>query len=351
MKETDAPLYRCLKCRGTLALAEARSTRTDEVLEGMLACAACGAKYPIVRAIPRFVESSNYAASFGYQWKAFARTQVGGQQKVWSKARFDATTKWPNGLEGQVILEAGCGAGRFTGIALDTGAEIYSFDLSEAVEANLDNIRDAARTERLHLFQASIHDVPLPPGLCDKIFCLGVLQHCPDVKQAYLSLVPYLKPGGELVVDCYLSQPVKHLFNLKYLLRPFFKWWKPSTLFRFWSAVMSVTFDLKSILNRTPQVGKHLAGLIPIGRLSYEPEYRFTVAEMKEIKTLSVFDMLSPKYDQPQKLSTFRAWMEEAGLEIIELTTGYNGINARARRPLTAEAPAAPAERKIPAMS
>src|SRR5262249_55543829 len=161
------------------------------------------------------------------------------------------------------------------------------------------------------------YDIPLPPAMFDKIFCLGVLQHCPDVRKAYLSLVPLLKPGGELVVDCYLSQPLRHSFNLKYLLRPFFSWWKPSWLFRFWSVVISLAYDVKSILNRIPLAGPALAALVPIGRLSYEPEYHFSRAELKEIKTLSVIVMLSPRYDQPQRLSTVRAWMEEAGLEIL----------------------------------
>ena len=162
----------------------------------------------------------------------------------------------------------------------------------------------------------------------------GVLQHTPDVKRSYLSLVPFLKPGGELVIDCYLSQPLKHMFNLKYLLRPFFKWWKPSWLYAFWYAVMTVAFYLKASLTRLPLIGNLLARLIPIGRLNYEPEFHFSTAEMIEIKTLSVIDMLSPKYDQCQKLESFHAWMAKAGLELLELTTGYDGINARARKPL-----------------
>jgi hypothetical protein len=95
-----------------------------------------------------------------------------------------------------------------------------------------------------------------------------------------------------------------------------------------------MAFDLKFFLSRIPGIGRLVCEIVPIGRLSYEPEMKFTRAELKEIKTLSVFDMLSPKYDQPQKLSTFRSWMIEAGLEVLEITTGFNGINARGRKPL-----------------
>ena len=216
--------------------------------------------------------------------------------------RFFATTGWSRDLREQKVLEAGCGAGRFTGVALDTGAEVYSFDLSGAVDACQGNVTSPEQRNRHHLFQASIYEIPLPHGMFDKIFCLGVLQHCSDVRGAFLSLVSFLKPGGELAADCYLSQPLKHCFNLKYWLRPFFKWWKPSMLLTFWSAVISVAYDLKSFLARIPGVGKGLMRLIPIGRLSFEPEMKLTIPEIKEIKTLSVIDMISPKYDQPQKL-------------------------------------------------
>lgn len=336
MKYSDINAFCCPRCRSNLILSDNSKldSPSQEIIEGWLICISCNNKYPIIKSIPRFINYDNYASSFGYQWKKFARTQIGGVQKRISKIRFDATTKWSDNLQGQLILEVGCGAGRFSEIVLETGAEVYSFDLSKAVEAGLDNIQSQELKQRHHLFQADIYEIPLPYEMFDKIFCMGVLQHCPDVKKAYLSLIPFLKPGGELVVDCYLSQPLKHLFNLKYWLRPFLKWWKPSWLFVFCSITISMAYDIKSFLANLPLIGKWVSDLIPIGRLNYEPDYHFSISEIKEIKTLSIFDMLSPKYDQPQKLSSFRSWVQEAGLDILELTTGYNGINARAHRPL-----------------
>jgi SAM-dependent methyltransferase len=248
-----------------------------------------------------------------------------------NRERFFATTHWADRLTGQQILEAGCGAGRFSSVALSTGAEVFSFDLSVAVEACLENI-PSTQKPRHHLFQASIYEIPLAHEMFDKIFCLGVLQHCPDVKRAFLSLIPHLKPGGELAVDCYWRQPLRDAFNPKYLLRPFFKWWEPALLFKFWTAVISATYDLKALLNRIPVAGPPLARMIPIGRLNFEPDLKLSVPEIKEIKTLSVFDMLSPKYDQPQTLETFEAWIHEAGLETVKLTLGHNGINAVVRK-------------------
>ena len=334
MKKSDANVFRCPACRGPLLL-QADDAAGEEVKEGSLRCQKCGTQHAIVDSIPRFVPYDNYAASFGFQWNAFARVQTDPAQMPYNHERFFATTDWPSDLSGQTILEAGCGAGRFTCVALETGAELYSFDLSRAVDACFDNVEKPDVKRRHHLFQADINAIPLPHGMFDKIFCLGVLQHTADVKKAYLSLIPFLKPGGELAADCYLSQPLEHAFNLKYWLRPFFKWWKPSMLLTFWSAVVSVAYDLKSLLARIPGIGASLMRIIPIGRLNFEPEMRLSVPEIKEIKTLSVIDMLSPKYDQPKKLSDFEAWSREAGLELVKLTLGYNGINVRVRRPLS----------------
>ena len=347
MKYSDINIFCCPKCRGSLdffktgefdkesdASGSRRQERdAQEGREGWMICADCHSKYPIIESIPRFSERHNYAASFGYQWRKFNRVQVGVRQEQISRIRFYKTTRWNEKLHGELVLEVGCGAGRFTKIALDTGAEVYSFDLSGAVEANMVNIESDNLKWHHHLFQADIYQIPLRQAMFDKIFCLGVLQHCPDPKRAYLALAPFLKPGGELVVDCYLRQPLKDIFKLKYLLRPLFKWWRPFHLFVVCTFMVSIAYDLKSFFIKLPLFGKYIAKLIPIGVLNYEPEYHFSVAEMKEIKTLSLFDMVSPKYDRPQRISDFRLWMAEAGLEILTLVVGYNGINARGRRP------------------
>jgi hypothetical protein len=57
---------------------------------------------------------------------------------------------------------------------------------------------------------------------------------------------------------------------------------------------------------------------------------------MKRIKSLNVFDMLSPRYDNPQSLETVRRWIAQEGLELVRCDIGYNGINAKARRPQAA---------------
>ena len=99
--------------------------------------------FPIVRSIARFVPSEDYAHSFGYQWNYFDKTQLdshmGNDLSRRTIFRHHAMAK-ANGRTGGSAKPA-CGMGRFTQIALETGAELFSFDLSNAVEANLRNKR------------------------------------------------------------------------------------------------------------------------------------------------------------------------------------------------------------------
>jgi hypothetical protein len=99
--------------------------------------------------------------------------------------------------------------------------------------------------------------------------------------------------------------------------------------------MIPLAFEIKSFLHRTPAIGHSMAALIPIGPLSHAGiGLHYSDRELKQVKILSAFDMLSPRYDLPQKMEDVRLWFQEAGLVEMETCFGYNGINARGRRPL-----------------
>lgn len=330
MRRKAVELFSCPVCSRELRLASVadEDLRTGEVREGQLACIGCGATYPVVRSMPRFVSSEEYAASFGYQWNQYERIQIDKHMhNNLSRERFDATTGWPANLQGQRILEAGCGAGRFTQLVVERGAELFAFDLSTAIEANY---RNNGGAENLHIFQADIYRIPLRRESFDKIFCLGVLQHCPDVRGAFLSLVPLLRPGGEIVIDVYRKHQL--LPPLKYWFRPFVRRMKTETLHALLRMTIPPLFDLKKFVYRIRAVGRPLGNLIPIGPISHKPKFDYTDEELKEIKVLSALDMLSPVHDHPQKVEDVKAWFAAVGLAEVEIKYGFNGINAKGKR-------------------
>ena len=323
----------CPNCGEALRVAgrEESSNELHDIDEGALICNECAAAFPIVRSLPRFVSSDNYAASFGFQWSRFPTLQLDSVMgNDLSRRRFYDCTRWARELPGERILDAGCGAGRFTQFALESGAEVLSFDLSGAVDAALANHRNV---RRFHVFQASIYRLPLRQNLFDKIFCMGVLQHCPDPRQAFLSLIPFLRPGGTIVIDVYAK--TRFPPPLKYWVRPITRRLPPKVLYSVLSRVIPLAFEIKSYVSRAPAIGPRVAALIPIGPLSHAAiGLHYSDRELKQVKVLSAFDMLSPRYDLPQKVEDVKKWFQQAGLVEIETRFGYNGINATGRRPL-----------------
>lgn len=296
-----------------------------------LVCRSCTRSFPVVGDIPRFVSADNYAQSFGFQWNQFSRTQLDENWGIAaSRDRFVNETKWPSDLRGQTVLEAGCGAGRFTAHAANTGATLVSFDYSTAVEAAH---RNHGHLGNVLFLQADIHALPLKTQAFDKIYCFGVLQHCPDPARAFNSLLPFLKPGGEIAVDVYrLSW--RSLFMGKYYLRPLTRRMPPERLLPRVKRYVDVVFPALTLPHKI--VGSRAARMLGqvMGVCDYRGYFPLSEAHHRELALLDTFDMLSPAHDHPKSVATIRRWFEAAGFEAIDVKPGYNGVEARGRKPL-----------------
>jgi len=301
-----------------------------EIVEGDLVDRASGAEYPIRNGIPRFVREGDYAASFGFQWRLFARTQIDRFNGTdITRTRFFSSSGWDAvELKGQKVLEVGCGAGRFTQVVLDTGAELYALDCTVAVDACRQN---NSPHPALHLFQADLYAMPFAPAQFDRIFCYGVLQHTPDVRRAFLSMVPFLKPGGEISLDVYLKTFRSHYLNAKYWLRPLTRRINRERLYRVVRLIAPRWIPLSNAIRRIPKVGWFLDSLVPIP--NYTDWLPLTPVQVVEWAILDTFDEFSPEYDQPQTPETVRAWFREAKLELVRMKVGGNMIIATGRKP------------------
>ena len=275
--------------------------------------------FPIINGVPRFVPADNYTNSFGFQWNKFQKTQIDREVKnsSFSKERFFVATEWDKeDLTGKNVLEVGSGAGRFTQIVLDyTKANLYSIDYSDAVSANYRN--NAHHGDRLHLFQASIYEMPFPDNSFDKVFCFGVLQHTPDFKKSVKSLIDKAKPGGEIAVDFY---PIKGWYtkiNAKYMLRP---WTKKMSHEKLLNKIDRNADRLIKTYKVIDKMGLAMIGhrFLPICDINRTLPANLSKEELREWVVLDTFDMFSPAYDNPQKISTVKKWMEECGVNVTQ---------------------------------
>src|SRR5262245_31660238 len=175
----------CPSCHRDLVL-KVGVEEGGEVEEGALSCGTCQQTHPIVRGIPRFVSSEGYTGSFGRQWNKFARLQLDSKNGTdFSRQRFYSITEWaPAALKDKLVLDAGCGAGRFSEVLLQDGAEVVAVDLSSAVDACRQNLRGHPR---FHCVQASLYELPFRDAAFDIVSCIGVVQHTPDPKRTVSS--------------------------------------------------------------------------------------------------------------------------------------------------------------------
>jgi len=293
---------------------------------GSLNCSACARSYPITNFIPRFVaRQKNYAESFGYEWSRHWQTQLDRYSGLpISRERFFRETGWDKQLNGQIILEAGSGAGRFTEHAASTGATVISFDYSSAVEANY---RNNGNSQNVLIVQASIYEMPFREDYFDKVFCIGVMQHTPDPQKAFICLSKALKSGGKIAIDVYQK----------------YKWWKQVTITRYYVRPLTKKIPFPELYSFCrlwvkfwwPFIGlsAKLTGRRFLNRFLLIPDYRdihtFSDEMHREWATLDSFDMLSAAYDFPQSKGSVISWFKKAGLTEVDVNYGGSLVVGR----------------------
>ncbi len=314
MRQSLLDLLSCPGCGSSLKLKDAENSG-DRIRNATLVCTSCKKTYPVTDYIPRFVPETNYADNFGFQWNEFAKTQLDSHSGTTiSRDRFFSFSGW-NGdeLAEKTVLDAGCGAGRFTEIALSCGAKVVALDYSSSVDACYANL---GTNENLHVVQADIYHMPFHPATFDYVYCFGVLQHTPDVKKSFMSLVPMPGDEGKLAVDVY-PQMFRNVFWSKYWLRPITKRMSKPKLFNFSKRLVKYILPVSRSVSRVPHIGRNLKYLLPV--VNYYGVYPLSCEQHKEWSLLDTFDMLGPEYDSPQTIRTIRRWFEEAGFCDVEV--------------------------------
>ena len=327
MNHDVVPLLRCLDCDADLKL-EAAVESNGRVESGNLQCTRCTSSWPIVNFVPRFVPPVNYAANFGMQWIRFSKTQLDSHSGIPISRRrfFESTGASEDDLRGKLVLDVGCGAGRFAEIALSTGARLIAVDFSSAVDACFANL---GANPRIDVIQADVYALPFKRASFDYVYCLGVLQHTPKPRAAFLALTEQIKPAGRISVDVYPKLPFIFLWP-KYWLRPLTRRMKPERLLRWVERMVPWLLPISDTIGKIPLIGPKLRYAVPVmnHRLSL-PE--LSDRQVHEWAVLDTFDMFGATYDQPQTGSGLREWLDAAGLHDTEiLSRGF--LIARGRR-------------------
>ena len=300
-------ILRCLHCQRRL-VCEAEA----------LVCLNCASRYPVVDGIPRFVEQQFYAGSFGFQWLKHNKTQLDNESSRKSEKDFILRTRFrPEELAGKLVLDVGCGMGRYAEVATKWGATVVGVDLSRAVEAARRNLADRDAV----ILQADAFRLPFAAESFDYIYSLGVLHHTPDCEAAVKSLPRFLKPGGELAVWLYSGYNPWYRFSDIY--RKITRRMPPRLLHALCYGTIPL-YGFHQVLRKIPLVGRPSSGvlrmLLPMS-FNSDPQWR----------VLDTFDWYSPWYQSKHTYEEVFRWFESCGLE--DLSVGEIPIAVRGRKP------------------
>ncbi len=283
---------------------------------------------PYLGGVLRFREDSGYNSSFALQWNRFKTNQLDAVNGTQLSRRRFAETGWvPSDLAGKRVLEAGCGAGRFTRILAEAGARLVTFDYSAAIDVCREN---NGSFSNVIFLQCDIFDMPFRPGVFDYVFCHGVLQHTPDPKRAFMALSRLVRPGGCISIDVYRKDGLIRPWKSKYLWRPLTTRMRPEHLLAVLEWFIPKWLPIDTAIKRIPWFGNYLGAVIPCWN------YFFTDLSPEQKRAWAVmdtFDALAPFYDNPVRMEDVRSWFAELGWPEVEVRPGGNGVVGNGRRP------------------
>jgi SAM-dependent methyltransferase len=247
MKKKLLEYIECNKCKKDFKLIE---FETDtEIKNGILICKKCSAYYFISNYIPRFVDKKVYSDPsfeiqfakeisqnvnpsylrpeedllnelkkqnikfFGHEWVHFNRH--GFDDKVYNtkfeeQIFHEKTLLRKKEIKSKLVLDGGCGNGRYTYQAARCGAEVIGFDLGPGVHSAYENTKEF---DNVHIVQADIFNLPFKDNIFNYVFSIGVIHHTGNSKRALFNLIKTLKRKGTIAVTCYHKGNIIWEFN------------------------------------------------------------------------------------------------------------------------------------------
>lgn len=139
---------------------------------------------------------------FDYQWKNLPSPALEhNQDRITELVRMvDLPERW---FSGKVVLDAGCGSGRYTYALQQLGAEVYSVDISP-VAVELTKRVNPNRTFLMDIsnqklwWSGTSHEIGY-----DLVFSFGVIHHTERPRETFQNLCEMVYPGGYLWLMVY----------------------------------------------------------------------------------------------------------------------------------------------------
>ncbi len=273
-------------------------------------------------------DQSRTRSAYGLQWNTF-RIVRPDEDRATFRNRTGLT---PGDLEGTLVLDAGCGMGRYLRVVAEAGAQAVGMDLSRAVDAARDQTRE---WPGVSVTQGDLLRLPFAEGSFDHIYSLGVLDHTPDPRRAFLGLAKLLKPGGRIAIWVYPRErpALERIIETHRAISTRLPLGVLVPLCRVMAPVGALKRRLMASPNRLVARAGVALNLMTIG-VSMHPD--------PEVRVCDTLDWYAPRYLSRHTIEEVRGWFAEAGLvDVVDLSRDQvyfhagqgNGVNLAGRRP------------------
>jgi ubiquinone/menaquinone biosynthesis C-methylase UbiE len=179
-------------------------------------------------------------------------------------------------LDGKIVLDAGCGSGRFAAFAAPRAQTFVAVDIGRHIHLCANSLRYLSNSVCV---QADLLNLPLQDNSIDLIYSIGVIHHTGNMPLALSELYRVLKPGGALHVWVYSPAYYGNIFQ--------------KTVFR---------WVHQCLRSRSPQFNLWVTEkiLFPIGR------FQMLLARRKWTKALfaPLYALRIPRHEDPNEMKS-----------------------------------------------
>jgi SAM-dependent methyltransferase len=263
--------------------------------------------------------------SWGYQWLTFDDFAP----EVESEFADIMAPFCAGEFEGALVLDAGCGNGRFTRACAALGPRrVIGVDPSQSVLAARANTGDLRNAE---ILQGDIFALPFAEAQFDHVFCIGVIHHLPDPKAGFLQLARMLKPGAKISIWVYAHEGnelvIRYLEPLRKGITSKLPW-RLTKAISVWAAV--AMWLLVTLVYRPARaLWPALYCRLPMHDYLW---YIYSLGFYTLYHT--AFDKLSPELCAFVRRGELYEWFAEAGLsDVVTSFRNGNSWRAQGRRP------------------
>ncbi len=203
----------CPSCEAPLELSDGVEPAEETIVDGELACAACGRSFPVVHGIPQLLARSSESPTsdlYSDIWSSYEPESATPKRTNSAGYHARAKSHWDllelasghDLVVPGIGIDAGCGNGDAV-IALTrrhSEAYVVGIDLSSGPMLKAEVVR---RRSNADLVRGDLLSLPFVRGAFDFIYSFGVLHHTADPRSAFSKLVERLRPGARITVFVY----------------------------------------------------------------------------------------------------------------------------------------------------